>query len=104
MRARLQVIRDVLVRGRHRPIPKQAEWLRRVVEGYFRYLAIPGNVSALESFRTQVVRYWYRALRRRSQKRRLKCETFGPRANRMLPYPMVLHRHPNERFHAKHPK
>ena len=81
-RARLQAIRDVLVRGRHRPIGRQAEWLGRVVTGYFRYFAIPGNIPALGSFRTQVVRYWLRALRRRSQKHRLCWETFGPRANR----------------------
>ena len=103
MRARLQAIRDVLVRGRHRPIGRQAEWLGRVVTGYFRYFAIPGNIPALGSFRTQVVRYWLRALRRRSQKHRLCWETFGPRANRHIPHPRVLHPYPNERFFAKHP-
>ena len=87
MRTRLQSIRDVLVRGRHRPVGRQAEWLGRVVAGYFRYFAIPGNTHALESFRTQVVRYWFRALRRRSQKHRLRWETFGPYANRVLPTP-----------------
>ena len=103
MRARLQAIRDVLVRGRHRPTGLQAEWLGRVVSGYFRYFAIPGNIPALGSFRTQVVRYWLRALRRRSQKHRLCWETFGHRANRHIPHPRVLHPYPNERFFAKHP-
>jgi len=41
MRARLRAFRDVLYRGRHRPLHKQAEWLGRVVEGYYRYFAIP---------------------------------------------------------------
>jgi group II intron reverse transcriptase/maturase len=41
MRARLQALRDALYRGRHRPLHKQAEWLGRVVEGYYRYFAIP---------------------------------------------------------------
>lgn len=104
MRVRLQMIRDVLVRGRHRPMHKQAEWLVRVVAGYFRYFAVPGNIHALMSFRTQVTRYWFRALRRRSQKSRLTWETFGPRANRILPAARVLHEHPNVRFYAKHPK
>jgi hypothetical protein len=51
MRARLRAFRDVLYRGRHRPLHKQAEWLGRVVgEGYFRYFTVPGNIPALESF------------------------------------------------------
>jgi len=103
MRARLRTIRDALVRGRHRPIRAQAEWLSRVMTGYFRYFAVPGNIRSLGSFRTQVTRHWLRALRRRSQKHRLSWETFGPRANRLLPHPKVLHPHPNERFYAKHP-
>lgn len=104
MRARLQSIRDVLVRGRHRPVGKQAAWLGRVVAGYFRYFAVPGNIQALDSFRTQVVRYWFRALRRRSQKHRLRWEVFGPYANRILPTPKILHDYPDVRFYAKHPK
>jgi group II intron reverse transcriptase/maturase len=104
MRARLQALRDVLYRGRHRPLHQQAEWLGRVVEGYFRYFAIPGNIPALESFRTQVVRYWLKALGRRSQKRRLTWEVFSPRVNLLIPHPRVLHPHPNDRFYAKHPK
>jgi RNA-directed DNA polymerase len=104
MRARLRALRDVLYRGRHRPLHKQAEWLGRVVAGYFRYFAIPGNIPALESFRTQVVRYWLKALCRRSQKHRLTWEVFGPRVNLLIPHPRVLHPHPNDRFYAKHPK
>ena len=104
MRARLQALRDTLVRGRHRPLRLQAEWLGRVVMGYFRYFAIPGNIPAMESFRTQVVRYWLRALRRRSQRHRLSWEVFGPRVNLVIPRPRVLHDHPNLRFYAKHPR
>ena len=83
---------------------EQAVWLGRVVMGYFRYFAIPGNIPAMESFRTQVVRYWLRALRRRSQRHRLSWEVFGPRVNRVIPRPRVLHDHPNLRFYAKHPR
>jgi hypothetical protein len=104
MRARLQALRDVLYRGRHRPLRQQAAWPGRVVEGYYRYFAIPGNIPALESFRTQVVRSWLQALGRRSQKHRLTWDVFGPRVNLLIPHPRVLHPHPNERFYAKHPK
>ena len=93
-----------LVRGRHRPFRLQAEWLGRVVMGYFGYFAIPGNIPALESFRTQVVRYWLRALRRRSQRHRLSWELFGPRVKLLIPHPKILHEHPNLRFYAKHPR
>jgi RNA-directed DNA polymerase len=104
MRVRLQALREVLYRGRHRPFHKQAEWLHRVVMGYFRYFAIPGNIPALEAFRTQVTRSWLKALCRRSQKRRLNWAAFGPRVNLVLPHPRVLHPYPSERFYAKHPK
>ncbi|CAN5290055.1 group II intron reverse transcriptase/maturase [soil metagenome] len=104
MRARLQAIRDTLRHKRHEPIWKQAEWLARVVTGYFQYHAIPDNVPALGSFRTQVVRYWLKALRRRSQKHRLRWEAFGPRANRILPAAQVLHEYPSVRLYAKHPR
>jgi RNA-directed DNA polymerase len=104
MRTRLKVLRDVLYRGRHRPFHKQAEWLSRVVRGYFQYFAIPGNIEALDSFRTQVLRYWLMALRRRGQKHRLNWEVFGPRANRLIPRPRILHPYPEARFRVKHPK
>ena len=104
MRARLRAIGDVLYRGRHRPFHKQADWLGRVVAGYFRYFAVPGNMPALESFRTQVLRSWLKALRRRGQKHRLSWDHFGPRADRLIPRPKILHPYPNVRFAAKHPK
>jgi RNA-directed DNA polymerase len=104
MRTRLQALRDTLYRGRHRPLRLQAEWLGRVVMGYFRYFAIPGNIPALESFRTQLVRCWFKALRRRSQTHRLTWAAFGPRANRLIPPPCVLHPYPSKRFYANHPK
>ncbi len=96
-------LRDIFFRGRHRPLHQQAEWLQRVVLGYFRYFAIPGNIPSLESLRTQVVRYWLQALRRRNQRHRLAWDVFGPRVARLLPHPRVLHPHPNHRFCAKYP-
>jgi RNA-directed DNA polymerase len=104
MRARLQAIRETLRKHRHAPVARQAEWLNRVVSGYYRYHAIPGNMPALEAFRTQVVRIWLRALRRRSQRHRLGWERFGPIVERVIPHPVILHPYPNDRFYAKHPK
>jgi hypothetical protein len=104
MRSRLRAIGDILYRGRHRPFHKQAEWLGRVVAGYFRYFAVPGNIDALEAFRTQVLRSWLMAFRRRSQTHRLTWDVFGPRVSRLIPHPRILHPYPEARFHATYPK
>jgi RNA-directed DNA polymerase len=104
MRARLRVVKERLARIRHRPIGEQGVWLGRVVSGYFRYFAIPGNIPSLAAFRDQVIRLWHRSLKRRGQRSRLGWERFGPLVNRFLPRPQVLHEYPTVRFYAKHPK
>lgn len=104
MRAALRRIKQALKRWRHLPFPVQAAWLRRVVRGYFNYHAVPGNSEALKAFRTQVIRHWRKALKRRSQRHRLPWRRFGPLANRWLPKARILHPSPNVRFFAKHPR
>jgi group II intron reverse transcriptase/maturase len=104
MRARLRAVKERLARIRHRPIREQGLWLGRVLAGYFQYFATPGNIPALESFRTQVTRLWHQSLRRRSQRHRLSWDRFGPLTDRALPRPRVLHPYPTDRFYAKHPK
>ena len=71
--------------------------------GYSRYIAVPGNIDALESFRTQVLRSRLMALRRRGQKHRLTWDVFGPRVSRLIAHPRILHPYPEARFHASHP-
>jgi group II intron reverse transcriptase/maturase len=104
LRAKLQEVKRTLLRQRHRPIPEQGSWLRRVVQGWFNYHATPGNSAALEAFRTQAARGWLHALRRRSQRHRMPWERFGKLVIRWLPRPRILHPYPNDRFYAKHPK
>jgi RNA-directed DNA polymerase len=104
LRAKLQAVREKLLRQRHLPLPEQGTWLQGVVRGYFNYHAIPGNMAALETFRTQAVRSWLHALRRRSQRSRLPWTRFGKLADYWIPKPTILHPHPNARFYAKHPK
>ncbi len=104
LRAKLKEVRQTLHRCRHLPVPTQGVWLRRVVQGYFNYHAIPGNGAALDAFRTQAVRAWLHALRRRSQRHRLNWERFGRLVNRWIPKVTFLHPYPNERFFAKHPR
>jgi RNA-directed DNA polymerase len=85
-------------------LSQQTAWLQGVVRGYYNYHAIPGNMPALETFRREAIRSWLRALRCRSQRRRLSWECFGSLTDLCIPKPKILHPHPNERFYAKHPK
>jgi RNA-directed DNA polymerase len=100
-RAKLRVVKDELKRRRHLPIPEQGQWLGRVVQGHYNYYAVPGNIAALEAFRQQVTRHWYRALRRRSQRSRLTWERMQRLEARWLPPARILHPWPNARFDAR---
>lgn len=98
MRARLKAIREALTRRMHEPIPVVGHWLRRVVQGYFNYHAVPGNVNRLSSFRAEVARAWLHVLRRRGQRGRMPWHRFNALLGRYLPRARVLHPHPQERF------
>jgi hypothetical protein len=91
LRAKLLVVKQVLFRQRRLPIPEQGAWLHGVVQGYFQYHAVPGNIAALEAFRTQALRHWRHALRRRSQRSRCPWVRLGRLADRWLPKPKILH-------------
>jgi hypothetical protein len=43
------------VRRRHTPIEEPGQWLRRVVDGYLNYHAVPTNSVAIGRFRTEVM-------------------------------------------------
>jgi hypothetical protein len=61
---------------RHAPIKEIGVWLKRVVQGYLNYHAIPGNLKKLGMFRAEVCRAWMRAIRRRRQRSRMTWERF----------------------------
>jgi group II intron reverse transcriptase/maturase len=102
IRAKLQAIQKTLRERMHEPVGRIGEWLKRVVEGYYLYYAVPGNLSSLGIFRYRLCRMWRHALRRRSQKRRLKWENLNRLFERWLPHPRVLHPYPSARFDANH--
>jgi RNA-directed DNA polymerase len=104
MSAKLRAIRDILWKLRHEPVWKQGEWLGSVVRGWFNHHAVPVNTACLKTFLREVERHWFRALRRRDQKRRLNWERFRPLAHRWLPRVRILHPYPSVRFHARHPR
>jgi group II intron reverse transcriptase/maturase len=98
MRATLVALRLTLNRRRHEPIPSIGKWLRRVVQGYLNYHAVPGNVNRLSRFRKEVSRAWMRALRRRGQHGRMAWSRFKRYIAHYIPTVRVLHPYPNERF------
>jgi len=99
LRAKLKEIRQTLLWHRHKPVPEQGRWLRSVLQGYFRYHAIPGNNRALQRMRMEVARAWLRALRRRSQRgRQLNWEWMKQVVAKWLPPVQILHPYPDERF------
>jgi len=89
---------------RHDPIPEVGRWLRRVVDGYFNYHGVPLNGVSLKRFRLQVVRLWFRALRRRGQRNRITWSRFSGHAASWIPQPSIRQPYPSVRFAAKHPR
>jgi group II intron reverse transcriptase/maturase len=104
MRAKLQEIKEAVLRQRHQPIPIQGEWLRKVVAGFFAYHAVPTNGPAISAFRYCVITFWHKALRRRSQKDKMTWVRMTKLGNDWLPMPRILHPWPSERFAVKHPR
>jgi group II intron reverse transcriptase/maturase len=100
--AKLKAVREELRRRWHEPVAEVGKWLRSVVQGYFNYHAVPGNIDSLQRFRAQVVWHWSRALQRRSQKSRMPWERFGPLVARWIPSAVILHPRPAMRFNAKY--
>jgi group II intron reverse transcriptase/maturase len=101
LRAKLQKVKVELRRRWHESVPEMGRWLRRVVQGYFNYHAVPCNGSSIERFRKEVGKLWLRALRRRSQRgRRLTWTRLAPIVDFWLPRPRILHPWPDVRFDA----
>jgi RNA-directed DNA polymerase len=104
LRAKLQQVKVELRRRWHEPVLAVGQWLRRVVQGWFNYHAVPCNGASLESFRRQVLWLWFRSLRRRSQRHRLTWRRFWQTYARWIPSAHILHPFPSVRFDANHPR
>lgn len=99
MRAKLKEVRQKLKRKSHLPISMQGQWLRSVIRGHVNYYAVPGNRGALDAFRTQVIRAWLKALRRRSQKgRNLTWSRFIRWVAKWIPSVRIVHPYPEQRL------
>ncbi len=84
MRAKLRHIKIELRRRMHDPVPEVAQWLSSVLRGHYQYYGVPFNARTQGTFRRQVIRLWFRALRRRSHKTRLTWDRMD-RLQRWLP-------------------
>jgi len=92
-----------LMRARHNiPVPAQGARLCKVLQGYFGYYAVWTNLRLLRSFRTQVIRAWMHALRRRSQRHRMSWGRMGLLVKRWIPPVRSTHPWPEKRFAARH--
>jgi group II intron reverse transcriptase/maturase len=102
MRATFQAIKAQLRKRMHRPLGETARWLRRVVQGWLNYHAVPSNGDRITRFVDEVTRYWLKVLRRRSQRgrRRWTWKRMHRLVRLHLPRPRVLHPYPNQRFRA----
>lgn len=99
LRAKIAEVSQLLMRGRHRPLPNQGSWLKSVVQGHFNYYGVPGNRKAMDAFRTLVNRAWIRALRRRSHKARsLTWARMQTLVKRWIPSARIVHPYPEQRF------
>jgi group II intron reverse transcriptase/maturase len=104
MAAKLKDIRQKLRKRMHESIKENLKWLQSVVRGYFQYHAVPGNEERMKGFRSDVLRMWFRQIRRRSQKCRWTWTRLLERLGVQIPPVKVLHPWPNERFAARYPR
>lgn len=99
MRSKLSEIKTKLRHRMHTPVSDVGQWLRSVVQGWFHYHAVPGNILCLRQFRTQIDRLWYGAIRRRSQRgRRWTWKRLSRLIRYWLPQPRILHPYPDQRL------
>lgn len=98
-RKKLQEMKQELRRKMHEPIARTGKWLRSVLNGYYQYHAVPGNIPVLKNFRTQVARRWFAVLAQRSQ-RRPTWEKLAAVFEHWLPIPQIKHEFPDARFDA----
>src|SRR6202521_5211848 len=104
MVAKLKAIKAELQPRKHHRTSEVGTWLRKVVQGYYQYHAVPGNTGQLRVFRRRVCRLWRSVLVRRSQRAQVGWDRLNPLLNRWIPPPRVLHPYPDKRFDAIHPR
>ena len=99
MRAKVTEMRVEILKRRHDPVPEIGKWLKSVVRGHLNYYGVPGNRCSTDSFRTQIIRAWLHAMRRRSHKaRKLTWARFRRLVKTWIPTAKTTHPYPFQRF------
>jgi len=99
LKQKLQKIKEVLMKTRHKSPYQVGRWLKRSLTGYFNYFAVPGNGVSLRTMRTEVCKLWLKALRRRSQKGQgFNWQRLKRLISLFIPHTRNRHTYPNERF------
>jgi group II intron reverse transcriptase/maturase len=105
LRAKVKAVRKEMLHRMHDPVPEQGKWLRSVVHGHLNYYGVPGNRQSTDAFRTQVMRGWRYALRRRSQKtQNLNWKRFKRLVRTWLPTARTIHPYPSQRLCVTNPR
>ena len=103
MRGKLRQLKQELHRRMHDPVRQTGAWLKSVVQGYFNYYAVPGNIGSMSRFRHRLLGLWWHTLCRRSQQR-VPWKKMLELQDRWFPEPRALHPYPAVRFAANHPR
>jgi len=103
MGAKLKAIKVELQRRKHDRTTDVGAWLEKVVQGYYQYHAVPGNIDQLRLFKRRLNRLWRNVLVRRSQRAQIPWKRLITVFNRWIPDPRILHPYPDARFAATHP-
>jgi len=98
LQGKLAEVKAELKRRMHDPVPELGQWLGSVLRGHLQYYGVPMNAPALNLFRFQVARLWYRTLCRRSQKGRVLWERMKRLIERYLPPARICHPYPLRRM------
>ncbi len=98
VKAKLHELKAEMRKRMHQPIPDQGKWLRSVVDGHNRYYGVPDNSQALQSFRFQVARRWWRTLQRRGNRKPIIWARMAHHIEKWLPHVKIHHPYPLRRL------
>jgi RNA-directed DNA polymerase len=71
LRYKIAELKITMRKRLHWSIVDLGKWLKSVIVGHCRYYGVPWNGKSLTRFRSEIIRMWFRSLRRRSQKHRI---------------------------------
>jgi len=90
---KLKALRSEMKGRLHLLVREQHQWLCQMLKGHYGYYGVIFNYCSMEPFRHYVVKLWFLALRRRSQRAKRTWEWFDQLlAVFPLPKP-VIHQH-----------